>query len=724
MTWQHPLLLALIPGALAATWWLFRARTAADGATRFPRIALLWADRHGLHDAPARTQRRARGAALAVAAMLALAALARPQWGEIAEPRMQRSREVMLALDLSRSMLADDVSPTRLDRAKLLIDALLDQLKGERVGLTVFAGTSFVQSPLSADYEVLRELLAGLDPTYLPQGGSNYSAMLDAATEAFGAQGDGDRYLVVLSDGEAHDESWKQHVAALRERGIRVIGLGIGTPQGALVPAADGGVTKDAQGNAVLSKLAPATLQALASETNGAYRDAATWVDIAELVGSTVAQGQKGDYVERRHVRLDDRFQWFLAPALLLFLFSYWFEFPLFPLARAHQTRGRRPHRAAAPALAAALAGLAAWNPSQAHAAAADLSPPPRSAVAASQPPPVQPTDLAATIAELSDRPALAPTDYARLATDTIRFVSQPNAPRDAQRDGVIDDALAAVSRGEQADAQAADWATLRQQLEALRHPPEPPPSRQQDQQKQNPQNQDQQQGEPQQDQPSADSNGSNGEQSEQQDQPQNGNGDSSARQQGDDSAQSEKSDGSSQTKDGAPGAPADDSAASEKSDPTAAHDKHADDKQATEQRAAGSAGGSPAGADEQHPAGQDASQSTDETENHPEERPEHAAAPQPSDQQPKPLDAAGLGSEPKQDAAQKQDAPTKLVGGGQAMAAESAEADAEAQGDVALADALGRMRQVKQGDAPAVLFDRMNRAEGRTQQPRSQQDW
>jgi Ca-activated chloride channel family protein len=719
MTWQHPLVLALIPGALAATWWLFRARAASDGAARFPRIARLWADRHGLHDAPARTQRRARGAALAFAALLALAALARPQWGAIAEPRMQRSREVMLALDLSRSMLADDVSPTRLDRAKLLIDALLDQLKGERVGLTVFAGTAFVQSPLSADYEVLRELLAGLDPTYLPQGGSNYSAMLDAADQAFGAQGDGDRYLVVLSDGEAQDESWKPHVAALRERGIRIIGLGIGTPQGALVPAANGGITKDAQGNAVLSKLEPATLQALASETNGAYRDAASWVDIAELVGSTVAQGHKGDYVEQQHVRLDDRFQWFLAPALLLFLLSYWFEFPLFPLARAHQTRGRRPHRAAAPALAAALAGLAAWNPSQAQAATTDLSPPPRSAVAASQPQAVQPNDLAATIAELSDRPALAPTDYARLATDTIGFVSQPSAPRDAQRDGVIDDALAAVTRGEQADAQAADWATLRQQLEALRHPPEPPPTQQQNQQKQ-----DQQQGEQQQDQQSADSNGSSGEQGEQQDQPQHGNGGSSAQQQGadskqpNDSAQSEKQDGASgdaQSQSDADSKPEQDQAAA---NDAGKNGESADEKEAQEQQAG-------AGAEEQKdPSAAEQAGKENELPKHG-QADAQAAAPQPSDQQPKPLEAAGLGSAPKQDAAPQQDAPTKLVGGGQAMAADSAaEADAEAQGDVALADALGRMRQVKQGDAPAVLFDRMNRAEGRTQQPRSQQDW
>ncbi|MGH7790380.1 MAG: VWA domain-containing protein, partial [Candidatus Binatia bacterium] len=438
MTWAHPLILALLPAALLAAWWTFR-RAGGASLPRFAHIKRLWADARGLSDRPAATRRRVRGVCFAAGTLLALAALARPQWGEVAEESFDQSREVMLALDLSRSMLADDVTPTRLARAKMLIDALLDQLQGERVGLTVFAGTAFVQSPLSADYEVLREFLAALDPTYLPQGGSNYTAMLTAATQAFGEHGDGDRYLVVLSDGEAHDEGWKDFVPTLTARGIKVIGLGVGTPAGALVPAADGGVIKDTQGNAVLSRLEPATLQALANATGGTYRDAASWVDVAALVDATVAQGQQGQYVEQRSVKLQDRFQWFLAPALLLLLLSYWIDFPIYPRARALKLRGRRPHPASAPAIAAALVVLAAWHtPSQANAAVSD-QPPPRSGAVASQPP-----TLADTVAELSAKPALVAADYQRLATETIAYASQPTAPQGAARGGVIDDALAA----------------------------------------------------------------------------------------------------------------------------------------------------------------------------------------------------------------------------------------------------------------------------------------
>src|SRR5262249_7860394 len=154
----------------------------------FLNIRRRWADRHGISDRPDAVRRRWRGLILVVRAVAPLCALSRPQWGEIPAHTYARSPEAALARDLSRSMLADDVSPTPLPRAKLLIDALLDQLKGERVGLVVFSGTAFVQSPLSADYEVLRDFLAELDPSFLPEGGTDYAAMLRTAVQAFGEQ--------------------------------------------------------------------------------------------------------------------------------------------------------------------------------------------------------------------------------------------------------------------------------------------------------------------------------------------------------------------------------------------------------------------------------------------------------------------------------------------------------------------------------------------------------
>jgi Ca-activated chloride channel family protein len=261
-------------------------------------------------------------------------AAARPQWGRIEEPVFDQSREILIAVDLSRSMLAPDVKPTRLDRAKLLIQSLLERLDGERVGLLVFSGTAFLQSPLSSDYEILREFLPELQPNFLPAGGTNYEALLTSALEAFSRDGGADRYLIILSDGEAADDAWRPFADQLKTRGIRVLALGIGTRDGAMIPEAEGGLVKDDRGAVVLSRLEPATLQSLAATTDGRYADASGWVDLAELLRQTVEAGRRGEFKEVNRVRLAERFQFFLAPAVLLLLAGLWREFPVRPTPR------------------------------------------------------------------------------------------------------------------------------------------------------------------------------------------------------------------------------------------------------------------------------------------------------------------------------------------------------------------------------------------------------
>jgi Ca-activated chloride channel family protein len=331
--WEQPWILVLVPVVPLLAWAVFHGGAGKGRALTLPKVLRRWAGARAVTDRPA-AKRRATGLWLGLGSALVLVALARPQWGNLEETVFDQSREVLIALDLSASMLAEDVKPTRLARAKLLIGALLDELEGERVGLAVFAGTAFLQVPMSSDYEIMRDILPGLDPSYLPQSGTDYTGMLRVANEAFGQSTAADRFIIVLSDGEAHDPEWRRGLEELKKKEVKIISLGIGTAAGGLVPDRQGGVVKDGRGAAVLSKLEPATLEEMAQTTGGVYREASNWVDLAELIKETVAQGEAGEFSKTRDVRMVERFQWFLAPGILLLALSFALEIPSLPTRR------------------------------------------------------------------------------------------------------------------------------------------------------------------------------------------------------------------------------------------------------------------------------------------------------------------------------------------------------------------------------------------------------
>jgi Ca-activated chloride channel family protein len=397
---------------------------------------------------------------LHVGLALAIVALARPQWGRVEEQVFDQSREILLALDLSRSMQAQDVKPSRLERSKLLIQALLERLEGERVGLLVFSGTAFLQSPLSADYEILREFLPMLGPDYLPEGGTNYAALLQTSIEAFASTNSADRFLIILSDGEATDDDWKPLIPDLKAKGIRVIGLGVGTEAGALIPDGAGGLVKDERGAVVLSKLDSSTLEQLANETGGTYRDASRWIDLAAVLQQTVEAGRKGAFVEKRATSYIDRFQWVLAPAVMGLLLSFWREFPVRPrprsLALASQS-GERKAESGKTLPAAALLLLCFLSALRF----------PLSAFA-SEDTDVYAAPLAKTVQRLAAQERYAANDWAELARQTITWGQRQQEAKQPVTEGPVRDGLAAVSAGEKLDAKAADWAQLRRDLEAL----------------------------------------------------------------------------------------------------------------------------------------------------------------------------------------------------------------------------------------------------------------
>lgn len=267
-------------------------------------------------------------------------ALARPRWGEIHKEVFKRSREVIIAMDLSKSMLAEDIKPNRLERAKLVVESLLDNLQGESVGLVVFAGTAFLQSPMSPDYQILRGFLKDLNPNFIPQGGTNYTAMLETTLDSFRqSDSEADRFLIVISDGESLTQDWTRYTKDLVEQNVQAICLGFGTMDGGLIPADDGGYHKDDKGAVVLTKLEPATLQSLADKTGGIYREANVWVDLAQLIEETVKRGKTGETGTTSQSVHIERYQIFLAPGLVLILISLYREFPFTPKPRVIQSR-------------------------------------------------------------------------------------------------------------------------------------------------------------------------------------------------------------------------------------------------------------------------------------------------------------------------------------------------------------------------------------------------
>ncbi|MDX2082260.1 MAG: VWA domain-containing protein [Terrimicrobiaceae bacterium] len=202
-------------------------------------------------------------------------ALAQPRSGFIEREQKTKGRDVIVAIDTSRSMLATDVPPTRLARAKLLTQDLVRLLRGDRVGLVAFAGSAFLQAPLTLDYGAVLAALDELDTNVIPKGGTNIAAAIRAAEEAFGKAEGQVRALIILTDGEELDADGIAAAAKAKELGIRIFTVGIGSPEGSLIPVRteDGrqDFVRDASGKPVQSKLDETRLREIADATGGFY---------------------------------------------------------------------------------------------------------------------------------------------------------------------------------------------------------------------------------------------------------------------------------------------------------------------------------------------------------------------------------------------------------------------------------------------------------------------
>lgn len=257
-----------------------------------------------------------------LALALIIISLARPQWGTEVQTVQQEGLQVMVALDVSQSMLAQDIKPDRLERAKLEISDLMDRLNGDEIGLVLFSGAAFVQFPLTSDYNTARMYLDSANPNVISRPGTAIGDAIRTAVTGFDETLDSQKVLIVISDGE---DSETDPVAAAREaadQGILIYTIGFGTPQGEPVPETDqfGNVTgykKDAQGNVVISKLDENTLQQVAQIGGGQYFRAGADASELDNLLAEMDTLQKAKLESRFNTRMIERYQGFLLVAFL-----------------------------------------------------------------------------------------------------------------------------------------------------------------------------------------------------------------------------------------------------------------------------------------------------------------------------------------------------------------------------------------------------------------------
>ncbi len=272
---------------------------------------------------PSRAQRLARLLLLAAVGAFATLALMRPQWGlELVESR-RAGAEIMIALDVSRSMLAEDVAPNRLERSKTEIADLLGLIDGDQVGLIAFAGRASVLSPLTPDFGFLRLALDNAGPNSVGRGGTRLEEPIRKAVDGFGAAGDVSRSIILITDGEDHDSFPLEAAKEAADRGIRILAIGFGAETGADIPVTDpqtGARTllRDAEGKVVRSRLDGDLLREMALITDGAYIPAGTGLlDLESIYERHIAPLTRGQLDGNTRAVRNEAFQWAVLLALL-----------------------------------------------------------------------------------------------------------------------------------------------------------------------------------------------------------------------------------------------------------------------------------------------------------------------------------------------------------------------------------------------------------------------
>ncbi|PIQ87259.1 MAG: hypothetical protein COV74_01690 [Candidatus Omnitrophica bacterium CG11_big_fil_rev_8_21_14_0_20_45_26] len=256
-----------------------------------------------------------------------LVGLAQPQWGEEKKQLKRRGVDIIFMVDSSLSMLAEDVKPNRLEKAKFLMKSFLRHLKGDRIGIVTFAGTGFLQSPLTLDYSAFTLFINSIFAGYIPDPGTNLSEGIKTAVHSFPESQKKYRAIVILSDGESLAGQADEAIALAKKENVKIYTVGIGSPDGEPIPlkSKEGksmGYKKDREGQVVITRLDESFLKQLAQETEGLYFRASAAERETELIYQHMQSLGKQEFKEQLVIEREDHFQLFVAMGLTLCMFS------------------------------------------------------------------------------------------------------------------------------------------------------------------------------------------------------------------------------------------------------------------------------------------------------------------------------------------------------------------------------------------------------------------
>ncbi len=253
-------------------------------------------------------------------------ALARPRFGVKMEMIERKGVDIVVGLDISRSMLAEDITPNRLKRAKHEIGKFIDLLKGDRIGLIVFAGESFVQCPLTLDYGAAKMFLDAVSTGWVQVQGTALEDAIGHASRAFRSKSQKSKVLILLTDGESHEGDAIRAARDAVEEGVKIYTIGIGSEKGVPIPVRKGGgnvvYKKDNAGNLVLTRLDQEILERIAIEGKGKYFHAGTDLNLTRIY-EEIMEMEKGDLGLNRMSVYEERYQFFLLLALVFLLIEF-----------------------------------------------------------------------------------------------------------------------------------------------------------------------------------------------------------------------------------------------------------------------------------------------------------------------------------------------------------------------------------------------------------------